>query len=307
MRVAYLHAVGSTRLSDPEVIVSAAVPHESAPALVIEPRRGLARLQLGELWEYRELLYFLVWRDIKVRYKQTVLGVAWAILQPLATAAVFTIFFGRIARIPSDGIPYPLFAYSGLLVWTFFAQGVSGSSISLVGSANLITKVYFPRLVVPISAVLAGIVDLVIAFPLLIVMMAFYGISPGPAALLLPLIVLLAFVASLGVGLWLSAVCVEYRDVRHVVPFLVQLWLFVTPVIYPASKVAPALSRAGLPVWLLGLNPMAGVVEGFRAALLGTGTHVGLLLLTSTFSALAFLTSATFYFRSVERSFADVV
>jgi lipopolysaccharide transport system permease protein len=307
MRVAYLHAVGSTGLSDPEVIVSAAVPHESAPALVIEPRSGLARLQLGELWEYRELLYFLVWRDIKVRYKQTVLGVAWAILQPLATAAVFTIFFGRIARIPSDGIPYPLFAYSGLLVWTFFAQGVSGSSISLVGSANLITKVYFPRLVVPISAVLAGIVDLVIAFPLLIVMMALYRISPGPTALLLPLIVLLAFVASLGVGLWLSAICVEYRDVRHVVPFLVQLWLFVTPVIYPASKVAPALSRAGFPVWLLGLNPMAGVVEGFRAALLGTGTHVGLLLLTSTFSALAFLTSATFYFRSVERSFADVV
>jgi lipopolysaccharide transport system permease protein len=287
--------------------MSAAVSQESAPVLVIEPRSGLARLRLGELWEYRELLYFLVWRDIKVRYKQTVLGVAWAILQPLATAAVFTIFFGRIARIPSDGVPYPLFAYGGLLVWTFFAQGVSGSSSSLVGSANLITKVYFPRLVIPIASVAAGLVDLVIAFPLLIVMMVFYRIAPGPAMLFVPLILLLAFVASLGVGLWLSAVCVEYRDVRHVVPFLVQLWLFVTPVIYPTSKMAPVMSRVGLPLWLLGLNPMAGVVEGFRAALLGTGTHIGPLLLASTVSAFAFLTSATMYFRSVERSFADVV
>ncbi len=275
--------------------------------LVIEARRGLASLQLAELWAYRELLYFLVWRDIKVRYKQTVLGVAWAILQPLATAAVFTVFFGRIAGISSDGLPYPLFAYSGLLIWTFFAQGTAGSSVSLVGSANLITKVYFPRLVVPISAVLAGIVDLVIAFPLLLVMMAFYGIRPGPAVLLLPLIVLLAFIAALGVGLWLSALCVEYRDVRHVVPFLVQLWLFVTPVIYPASKVAPYLARAGLPIWLLGLNPMAGVVEGFRAVLLGTGSHVAPLLFASTVSALVLFASATFYFRSVERSFADVV
>ncbi len=285
-----------------------ATPRVAAtPVLVIEPRRGLASLQLRELWEYRELLYFLIWRDIKVRYKQTVLGVAWAILQPLATAVVFTIFFGRIARIPSDGLPYSLFAYSGLLVWTFFAQGVAGSSVSLIGSANLITKVYFPRLVVPISSVLAGLVDLAVAFPLLVVMVAFFGVRPGLAVVLLPLIVLLAFVAALGVGLWLSAICVEYRDVRHVIPFLVQLWLFITPVIYPASKVTPVLVRAGLPAWLLGLNPMAGVVEGFRAALFGTGTQLGPLILTSVVSALALFATGLFYFRSVERSFADVV
>jgi homopolymeric O-antigen transport system permease protein len=277
------------------------------PLLVIEPRRGLAGLQLGELWAYRELFYFLVWRDIKVRYKQTALGAAWAILQPLATAAVFTIFFNRIAGISSDGVPYPLFAFGGLLVWTFFAQGVAASSNSLVGSANLITKVYFPRLVVPVSSVLSGLVDLLVAFPLLIVMMALYGIRPGAAVLLLPLVVVLAFVSALGVGLWLSALCVRYRDVRHVVPFLVQLWLFVTPVIYPASKVGPAFARIGLPPWLLGLNPMAGVVEGFRGALFGAGGSIAPLMATSTAVALVLVTSATFYFRSVERSFADVV
>jgi lipopolysaccharide transport system permease protein len=287
--------------------VSSTSSARDLPVLVIEPQRGLAGLQLGELWAYRELFYFLVWRDIKVRYKQTVLGAAWAILQPLATAAVFTIFFNRIAGISSDGVPYPLFAYCGLLVWTFFAQGITASSTSLVGSANLITKVYFPRLVVPISSVLAGVVDLAVAFPLLLVMMAFYGTWPGPAVLLLPFVVLLAFIASLGVGLWLSALCVNYRDVRHVVPFLVQLWLFVTPVIYPASKVGPAFARVGLPSWLLGLNPMAGVVEGFRAALLGTGGQIAALVAASTVSALALFASGTFYFRSVERSFADVV
>jgi lipopolysaccharide transport system permease protein len=287
--------------------VSSASSASELPVLVIEPRRGLAGLQLPELWAYRELFYFLVWRDIKVRYKQTVLGAAWAILQPLATAAVFTIFFNRIAGISSDGVPYPLFAYCGLLVWTFFAQGITASSTSLVGSANLITKVYFPRLVVPISSILAGVVDLAVAFPLLLVMMAFYGTWPGPAVLLLPFLVLLAFIASLGVGLWLSALCVNYRDVRHVVPFLVQLWLFVTPVIYPASKVGPAFARAGLPAWLFGLNPMAGVVEGFRAVLLGTGGPVAALVAASTVSALALFVSGTFYFRSVERSFADVV
>jgi lipopolysaccharide transport system permease protein len=277
------------------------------PPLVIEPSHGLGALRLAELWTYRELLYFLVWRDLKVRYKQTVLGAAWAILQPLATAVVFTFFFGRIAKIPSDGVPYPLFAYCGLLAWTFFAQGVTASSISLVGSANLITKVYFPRLVVPISAVLSGVVDLAVAFPLLLVMMTFYGVWPGPAVALLPLIVLLALVAALGVGLWLSAICVQFRDVRHAVPFLVQLWLFVTPVIYPASKVEPTLSRFGLPTWVLGINPMAGVVEGFRAVLLGTGAHTGALIAASSVAALLLLTSATFYFRNAERVFADVV
>jgi lipopolysaccharide transport system permease protein len=287
--------------------MNASVRVSDLPVLVIEPRRGLGALQLRELWEYRELLYFLVWRDIKVRYKQTVLGATWAILQPLATAAVFTIFFNRIAGISSDGVPYPLFAYCGLLVWTFFAQGITNSAVSLVGSANLITKVYFPRVVVPISSVLGGLVDLAVAFPLLLVMMAVYGVWQGPAVLLLPLVVVLAFIASLGVGLWLSALCVKYRDVRHVVPFLVQLWLFVTPVIYPASKVGPAFARIGLPVWLFGLNPMAGVVEAFRAVLLGAGGDIGATLATSTVTALILLTSAVVYFRSVERSFADVV
>jgi lipopolysaccharide transport system permease protein len=287
--------------------VSVTASAQDLPVLVIEPRRGLAGLQLGELWAYRELFYFLVWRDIKVRYKQTVLGAAWAILQPLATAAVFTVFFNRIAGISAGRLPYPLFAYSGLLVWTFFSQGVAASSNSLVGSANLITKVYFPRLVVPVSAVLAGFVDLLVAFPILVVMMAFYGIWPGAAVLLLPLIVTLAFVSSLGVGLWLSALCVRYRDVRHVVPFLVQLWLFVTPVIYPAGKVGPAFARLGLPAWLFGLNPMAGVVEAFRAALFGAAGNTAPLVATSTGVALVLFTSATFYFRSVERSFADVV
>ena len=277
------------------------------PALIIEPREGLARLRLRELWEYRELFYFLVWRDIKVRYKQTALGAAWAILQPLATAAVFTVFFGRIVGIASDGVPYSVFAYSGLLVWTFFAHGVTGGAVSLVGSANLITKVYFPRLVVPGAAVLSGFVDLAVAFPLLLVIMALHGMWPGLAVLSLPLILLLAFITTAGVGLWLSALCVEYRDIRHVVPFLVQLWLFVTPVIYPSSKVAPTLTRWGLPHWFLGLNPMTGVVEGFRAAMLGTTTTVGPLLGASFASGSLILLSALLYFRSVERSFADVV
>ena len=247
---------------------------ESLPSVaeitVIEPQGRLAGPRLREVWAYRELLYFLVWRDVKVRYKQTVLGAAWAILQPLATAAVFTIFFGRLAGIPSDGLPYPLFAYAGLLVWTFFAQGLAQSSASVVGSANLITKVYFPRLVIPFSAVLSGLLDLAIATPLLVVMMAYYRVWPGAAIVAAPFVLALALLAVTGVGLWLSALNVEYRDVRFVVPFLVQLWLFVTPVIYPASVVTPRLERLGLPGWVLGLNPMAGVVEGVRWATLGS-------------------------------------
>ena len=280
---------------------------EHAPIFIIDLRSQSPALQLKELWQYRELLYFLVWRDIKVRYKQTVLGAAWAILQPLATAVVFTLFFGRLAGIGSDGLPYPLFSYAGLLMWTFFAQGLAQSSASVVGSANLITKVYFPRLVIPLAAVLSGLLDLAVATPLLGVMMAYYKIWPGAAIVAVPLVLLLALLAATGVGLWLAALNVEYRDVRYVVPFLVQLWLFVTPVIYPASVVAPHLEKLGVPGWALGLNPMAGVVEGFRWAMLGRGTAPISLVAASAIVALVLCVTGALYFRSVERSFADVV
>jgi lipopolysaccharide transport system permease protein len=220
---------------------------------------------------------------------------------------VFTIFFGRLAGIASDGLPYPLFSYTGLLVWTFFSQGLSQSSNSVVGSAQLITKVYFPRLVIPIAAVLSGLVDLAVALPVLAAMMWYYGIWPGVAVLAVPFLALLALVAATGVGLWLSALNVEYRDVRYVVPFLVQLWLFVTPVIYPANILAPRLQRLGLPAWLWGVNPMAGVVEGFRWAVLDAPTSPGPLIAASTVTGLALLLSGAWYFRRVERSFADVV
>jgi len=259
------------------------------------------------VWAYRELLYFLIWRDVKVRYKQTVLGAAWAILQPLMTMLVFTIFFGGLAKVGSDGLPYPIFSYAGLLPWTFFAQGLSQSSASLVGSSNLIKKVYFPRLVIPISSVLGGLVDFAIAFVVLFGMMSYYGIWPSAAVVFLPLLLLLAIGAALGVGMWLSALNVEYRDVRYVVPFFVQLWLFVTPVIYPASTVAAKLRELGLPTWLYGLNPMAGVVEGFRWALLGTGSRPGPVLLASVAVTVLLLSSGAFYFRKMERTFADVV
>jgi len=277
------------------------------PTILIKPSSGWTALQLKKLWEYRELMYFLVWRDVKVRYKQTVLGATWAILQPLMTMVVFTIFFGGLANVGSDGPPYPLFSFAGLLPWNFFAHGLSQSSASLVGSSGLISKVYFPRLVIPISSVLAGVVDFAIAFLVLLGMMAFYGVWPSAAVLWLPLLLLLAFGASLGVGMWLSALNVQYRDIRYVVPFSVQLWLFVTPVIYPGSKVVAKLADLGLPAWIYGLNPMAGVVEGFRWALLGTSSLTGSVLLASTAVTAILLVSGAFYFRRMERTFADVV
>lgn len=275
--------------------------------LVIEPSRGIGSLRLGELWQYRELLYFLVWRDIKVRYKQTVLGAAWAILQPLLTAVVFTIFFGRLAGIGSDGVPYPLFSFTGLVVWTFFAQGLQQSAASIVGSSNLITKVYFPRLIIPLASVLAGLLDLAVTLPVLVVMLVYYRVWPGLATLALPLVLLLALAAVTGVGLWLSALNVKYRDVRYVAPFLVQIWLFVTPVIYPASAVLPRLEKIGLPGWVLGLNPMAGAVEGFRWVVLRPASAPIGLVLASAAVAAALCASGALYFRHVERSFADVV
>jgi lipopolysaccharide transport system permease protein len=281
--------------------------HISDQLIVIEPSSGWVPVRLRDLWQYRDLLYFLVWRDVKVRYKQTVLGAAWAILQPTLTMVVFTIFFGGLAGISSDGLPYPIFSFAALLPWTFFAQGLTQSSNSLVGSQNLITKVYFPRLIIPLATVLAGAVDFLLAFAVLLGMMAFYGIWPGAAVLWLPLLLALAFATALGVGMWMSALNVEYRDVRYVVPFLVQIWLFVTPVIYPASTVTARLESLGIPGWVYGLNPMAGVVEGFRWALLGVDTKPGPLILASVVVSTFLVASGAIYFRRMEQTFADVV
>ena len=274
------------------------------PALVvtkIRPSRGWVSLKLDELWEYRELLYFLVWRDVKVRYKQTVLGAAWAILQPFMTLVVFSLFFGKLGRIPSEGLPYPIFSVAALVPWTFFATGLGQGANSLVGSQNLIKKVYFPRLVIPIASVLSGVVDFALAFLVLLGMMLFYGIYPTLNLLWLPLLLLLALVTALGVSLWLSALNVQFRDVRYTVPFLTQFWLFATPIAYPSSLL-PEPWRT-----VYGLNPMAGVVEGFRWALLGTETRPGAMILVSTVAALALLVSGAYYFRRMEKSFADVV
>ena len=271
------------------------------PATLIEPSRGWISINFQELWQYRELLFFLSWRDIKVRYKQTILGASWAILQPLFTMVVFSVFFGGLAKVPSDGLPYPIFSYAALVPWQFFANGISQSSNSLVASANLIKKVYFPRLIVPLSAVISGVVDFGIAFLVLLGMMLFYGITPTSAIFWLPLLLLLALATSLGVGLWLTAMNVQFRDVRYAVPFLVQAWMFATPIAYPSSLLNEPLKT------LYGLNPMVGVVEGFRWALLGTDTAPGPIIFVSALVALVLLISGLFYFRRMENSFADVV
>lgn len=269
--------------------------------LRIEPSKGRVSLKLHELWEYRELLYFLIWRDVKVRYKQTVLGAAWAIIQPFCTMVVFSLFFGRLANIPSDGLPYPVFSYAALVPWTFFANGLSKASNSLVLSANLIKKVYFPRLAVPIASVLGGVVDCVLAFTVLVGMLLYYSMGPTLNVLWLPLFLLLALVTSLGAALWLSALNVQFRDVQYVVPFLTQLWLFLTPIAYPSNLLSEPWRT------LYGVNPMVGVVEGFRWALLGTDTAPGLIITVSALVALVLLVSGGLYFRSMEKTFADVV
>jgi lipopolysaccharide transport system permease protein len=287
---------------------SVATASASEPPIIrIHPSHGWASLKLKEVWAYRELLYFLIWRDVKVRYKQTALGAAWAILQPLTTMLVFTVFFGGLAKVGSDGLPYPIFSFAGLLPWTFFSQGLSQSSNSLVGSSNLVKKIYFPRLISPISSVLGCLVDFAISFVVLVGLMAYYRMWPSLVVIYLPVLLLLATAASLGVGMWLSALNVEYRDFRYVVPFLVQIWLFVTPVIYPASKVEEKLSSMGLPAWLYGLNPMVGVVQGFRWALLGRIGFPGAALAASAVVSALLLVSGAFYFRRMERTFADVV
>jgi lipopolysaccharide transport system permease protein len=271
------------------------------PVTLIRPSTRWAQLNLRELWKYRELLYFLVWRDIKVRYKQTVLGASWAIIQPFFTMVVFSLFFGRLAGIPSDGVPYPIFSFAALVPWTFFASGLAGSANSLVGSQNLIKKVYFPRLAIPIATVLSGAVDFALAFVVLLGMMLFYGITPTVNVVWLIPLLLLALVTSLGVGLWFSALNVKYRDVRYVVPFMVQLWLFATPIAYPSSL----LDEPWRTVYAL--NPMVGVVEGFRWALLGTETAPGAMMLVSSSVAIALLVGGAFYFRRMESTFADIV
>ena len=266
-----------------------------------EPSGGWALPKFRELWEYRELLFFFVWRDIKVRYKQTVLGAAWAIIQPFFTMVIFSLFFGRLAQVPSDGLPYPIFSYVALVPWSFFATALTQASNSLVTSAQMVKKIYFPRLTLPIATVFAGVVDFALAFLVLMGMMWYYGVTPTSNVWWLPLFLLLAMVTSLGVSLWLSAMNVQFRDVHYTIPFLTQAWLFVTPIAYPSSLV-PEPWRI-----IYGLNPMAGVVEGFRWALLGTDTAPGPMTIVSAVVAVLLFIGGAFYFRRMEQSFADVL
>jgi lipopolysaccharide transport system permease protein len=266
-----------------------------------EPSGGWAWPKFRELWEYRELLVFFAWRDIKVRYKQTILGALWAIIQPFFTMVIFSLFFGRLAHVPSDGVPYPIFSYTALVPWTFFATALAQASNSLVSSANMIKKIYFPRLALPIATVLAGLLDFALAFIVLLGMMFFYRMVPTINIIWLPFFLLLALVTSLGVSLWLSAMNVQFRDVRYTIPFLTQVWLFLTPIAYPSSSI-PEPWRT-----LYGINPMAGVVEGFRWALLGTDTAPGPMIVVSSVVALVLFLSGALYFRRMEQSFADVL
>jgi len=277
------------------------MPETALPVFRIGATHGWRSLKLGEVWQARELLYFLTLSNIKVKYKQTLLGASWAIIQPFFTMVVFTLFFGRLAKIPSDGTPYPVFTFAALVPWTFFANGITQSSESIVRIGTTVKRVYFPRLVIPLASIMSGLVDFVLAFIVLLGMMLWYGIAPTLNVLWLPAFLLLAFVAALGTGLFLAALNVEYRDVRYVVPFLVQIWLFATPIAYPSSL----LSEPWRTVY--GINPMAGVIEGFRWALLGTGVAPGPMLGVSVAGALVLLVVGTLYFRRVERTFADVV
>lgn len=269
--------------------------------IVIESGSGFSLADLGAAWRYRELAYFLVKRDISVRYKQTVLGGLWAILQPTLTMLVFSFFLGRMAGVPSDGVPYPVFVYAGLLPWIYFSGALSAASESMVGSANLITKVYFPRMILPFSAVLVGLVDLLIASSVLAMLMLYYGIAPGPAVVVAPVLVALVSLCAAGAGLWLSALNVEYRDIRYTVPFLIQLWMFASPVIYP-SGIVPEKYQ-----WLFALNPMAGILKAFRAALLGHQPVDWGAFGVSSLMVAALLVSGLLYFRRMERSFADII
>jgi lipopolysaccharide transport system permease protein len=281
--------------------MSSLAPESAIPLIRVERSRGWVSLRLGDLWDYRELVYFLTWRDVKVRYKQTLLGAAWAILQPLLTMLVFSLFFGRLGHMPSDGVPYPVFTLAALVPWSFFSNGLTQSSNSLVGSANLITKVYFPRLIVPVATVLSGVIDFVLAFLCLVAMMAYYRMAPAATVVWLPLFLLLALIASLGTGLWLSAMNVQFRDVRYTVPFLTQFWLLATPIAYPSSLLHQPWRT------IYGINPMVGAVEGFRWAIFGNSAPPVTAIAVSFVSALLILVSGALYFRRMERTFADIV
>jgi len=286
-------------VTQPQVAVAGEL--RESPVVRIEARRGWLALDLPELWAFRDLIYFFVWRDIKVRYKQTVIGAAWAVLQPVLTMLVFSLFFGKLAKIPSQGLPYPIFYYSALLPWMYFATAMQGATNIVVDNQRVITKIYFPRVVLPIASVLSGLLDFAISFGVFLIMMAYYGIVPAASVIWLPFFLLLAVLTALGVGLWLSALNALYRDVRYVVPFLVQFWMFASPVVYPSSLV-PAKWR-----WLYGLNPMAGVIEGFRWALTGHGQPPGILLAASSAAVLLLVVSGLVYYHAVEGTMADVV
>ena len=274
---------------------------ERVPIITIRPSRGWVFPHIRDVWAYRELLYFLVWRDLKVRYKQTVLGILWAIIQPFFLMVIFSIFFGKLGKIPSEGIPYPIFAYTALLPWSYFAQSLNACSNSLVANSHLITKVYFPRLIIPISSVLSGVVDFAISFSILLGLMFYYQIFPNLMVLLLPLLILMATATALGAGLWLSALNVQYRDIRYTMSFLTQLWFFATPVVYSSSLV-PGIWR-----FFYGLNPMVGVVQGFRGVLLGKGQIIGPMFAVSIIVIASLLFTGAIYFRRMEKGFADVV
>jgi lipopolysaccharide transport system permease protein len=268
---------------------------------VIGPTRPSRCAELQELWEHRELLYFLLWRDIRVRYKPTVLGAAWAIIQPVMTMVVFSVFFGHLARVPSDGLPYPVFVYAAILPWQLFASAMAGSASSLVGNRQLLTRVYFPRLIMPLAAVCPALVDFAASFVVLVGLMVYYGVAPGYGVVTLPLLVLFATVTAFAAGLWLGVLNIRYQDVRYVIPFIMQFWLFATPVAYPSSLVPEGWRT------LYGLNPMAGVVEAFRWALLGTAGNLPPVVFVSALAVLALLWGGLQYFRRVERTFADLV
>ena len=267
----------------------------------IQPRKGLLNLDLRDIWRYRELLYFLTWRDVIVRYKQTAIGVVWAILQPVITMVVFAFLFNKIAQIPSDGIPYPIFTFTALLPWMFFSQALTKSTSSVVGSQNLITKIYFPRLLIPLSASFSPMFDLLFSFMTLLVLMFWYQITPTWGLLALPLFVGLAFLTALAVGLWTSALNVQYRDVGHVIPFMSQIWMYVSPVAYPVSMVPENWKL------LYSLNPMVGVIEGFRWSLLGKERPEFIVILVSTMIVLILLLGGIIYFKKMEKSFADII
>ena len=274
---------------------------DTGETIIIRPSHGWRGINFVEIWRYRELLFFLTWRDIKVLYKQTVLGVAWAVIQPLFTMVIFTVFFGKLAKMPSDGIPYPVFSFAALVPWTFFANGLTKSSQSLVNDSNLIKKVYFPRLIIPMAAVLSSLVDFLIAFIVLVGMALVYGIKLTAALFWLPAFILLALCTSIGVGLWLTAMHVQFRDIRYAVPFLIQAWMFATPIAYPSSLLPEPWKT------FYGINPMAGVVEGFRWSLLGVNSAPGPIIYVSSAISLLLLISGAFYFRRMEKNFADVV